>query len=484
MLPRTSLQKQTASADEEEEVGDVSEEEEMEEYFEEEIVEEAEEDDEVEQVEEEEEKEDHKVPEEDVKVEVQKQEEEEKLAKPAQRSKESSGSESHSPTVDPPFFMAVTHLKKLHNALSVFLHQLDSLNRSFDWISAAIDALVQRRCHLLEMEKNENSKLQVICETMGGKALRNYVINNLSNRGRLRNELLEVLRCVQNPEKLLLEAMGRFYMQGSRSYKNNEQLVSFRCACILLLESYVLTGLATDDSSVKEEAKTVALAWFKRLINDSSFGDAVAMDSLGLILFLACYGIPEEIGFRELYNLLRQTNLKKKADVFRHSNILVEKIPGVIKELIRADMLVGAAELSCSFELQETFPPLPLLSSFVAKVMQVGKEEPLDHRPILLEGHVQQLRSLESVTKCLEDYDLDANELGPISIYKEIARLKNETVNCKKESHEGKFKRKTEEAEVHRQSKKPFKKPRPSIAKESWSTPKHEMQQWLEMRAL
>ncbi|XP_020587861.1 protein FRIGIDA-like [Phalaenopsis equestris] len=414
---------------------------------------------------------------------------EEKLANSKQQS-ESEGDALPPPPDFHSLLQSVSDLEKLHGALSKFLREWKYLKGSIESINVAIDAHASfqqdalspeqekderseqaketdERSELakekderseqakekderseqakekderseLAKEKDERSRIEIICDDMDGKSLRRYVESNLSDIDLLRDEVPEALRRIPNPEELVFVAVGKFYTQGRRAYNYGSQLISIRRAGILLLEFLVLSGRPTGDSSVKEKAMDGALLWWKRLVSEK-IDSATAEDSCGLVLYLACFGIPKNFDSEDLCILFKKSNLKKNIDVFRRSNILVARIPGVLDDLIKARMYFEVAELSCYFGLTETFSPLPLLSSFAAKVIHTGnfeRKRSQDSAFSAKEANTRELKTLKSVVEFLEEHKLDAHDLSSVNIHKEIAKLEKYIEEDEKRSRE------------------------------------------------
>ncbi|PKA61616.1 Protein FRIGIDA [Apostasia shenzhenica] len=359
---------------------------------------------------------------------------------------------------EPACLRSVSELQKLHGAISEFLNQWNSLNSSLDSIVASIETGFRQFDALPAEVKDDRSKLQIICETMDGRELRRYVANNLSDIDRLRRDVPEAIRRSPNPGRLVLDAMGRFYLQGSAAFENSGSLVSARRHGILVLELYLLSGCRTEDSSVNEEATMAATEWKRRIIREGGTKAASPVDALGLVLLMACFGVPSEITPKVFYHLLRLSNLKKKADVFRRSHIFVQKIPVVIKKLLSKELFVEAADLSCYFGLEDNFPPLPLISSFMEK-LHAGPPKKRQGRlspNSLKNDYLKQLYGLRSVFFFLNDHNLDATKIQGEPIGQRIAKLEEKIGEAIAEKN---LKRKNDEIESYKKSHSPAKKP-------------------------
>ncbi|XP_020699483.1 protein FRIGIDA [Dendrobium catenatum] len=446
-------------------------------------------------------------------------EEEQSIEDPVRKEKKSANPENMSEsegkalprrTAFPPFLQSVSDLEKLHCALSKFLYQWNCLNQSLDSIGAAIDAHAppqhdvrspeQEKDELIEQkkekddrseqdkEKDERSEqekekdkrsCEILCEQMQGKALRKYIESNFYAVDRLRQEVPEALRRFRDPEQLVFKAIGEFWKEGSRPSKINPPLLLPRRGSILLLEFFVLSGRPTvADSSVKQKAKLGALSWLKRLVKEN-IESATAVDSLGLILYLACFGIPKEFGSKDLCVLLLKSNLKINIDVFLKSSILVERIPGVIKDLIRGEMYLEAAELSCYFGLTDTFPPLPLLSSGVAKVLQTGTQERQKYRDLPKsknEAYIRELKSLRSVVQCLKDHNFVERKFDSISLTERISKLERIVEKAEKPVENKIRKRKAKHLKAGKKSKSQSKESVPSTSEAAQLAPSRMIQ--------
>lgn len=372
--------------------------------------------------------------------------------------------EEEEATSIPRLLQSVNELQSLDGALSEFVRQWNELQHTLDSIQACIDTRSKELESLhnpspnIEGEKavavakeegkvkakageeasnnapmDPRSEIKFICETMGSYALRKYVMAHLSEIDQLRNEVPAALRLAPNPSKLVLESMGRFYLQGSKAYdqRRDPLIVAGRHACILLLEFYILFGGCSSqvEPPIKEEARLAATAWRGRLVGEGGIELASDVDALGLVLFIASFGIPQEFRFRDLYDLLRASNLKKKADVLRLSPIFLKKLPDIIKDMIARDKHVEAVDLVCAFGLEEKFPPLSLLSSLCHKSMQIASEERTEGQcsvRSLKEANEREVALLKSVVNCLVDHRLDPSLLAGFSIFKKIAKLEKQ----------------------------------------------------------
>ncbi|XP_074588779.1 protein FRIGIDA-like isoform X2 [Curcuma longa] len=347
----------------------------------------------------------------------------------------------------------------LSGVLSEFTRQWHSLHGDLDSILSSIDL----RSRELDAQRavdppasppsakvmDRGEELLSICESTSGKNLRKFVISHLSDVAWLRRKVPAAIGCAPEPAKLVLGSLGRFYLQGRRAYDrpSDDPMVVFRRACVLILEFYVLSGCTSMEleESIEKNAEMAALAWRSRLINEGGLQVASAVDALGLVLFLGSFGIPQVFGCRDLYGLLRSSNLKRKADVLRNSAILCQKMPDIINEMLSKEMNIEAVELICAFDLKEKHPPVPLIASYLQKIAQPAKGQQKEGQSSFKsqrETNEKQLEKLKLIVRYLEDYKLDPSQLASFNLNQKIANLEtqisddDERLKNKRKAHE------------------------------------------------
>lgn len=186
-------------------------------------------------------------------------------------------------------------------------------------------------------ESSSLSELEHLCQTMCSRGLRKYIVSHLSDLASLRHEIPLALKCAPNPAKLVFDCIGRFYLQGSKAYSKDSPMIPARQASILILELFLISGAAETknekrteiEPSLKMEADLAAIAWRKRLVNESGSCQASDIDARGLLLFLASFGIPTVFTNDDLRDLLRSSNSKGISKALRRSHCLLTRIPGM-----------------------------------------------------------------------------------------------------------------------------------------------------------
>lgn len=163
---------------------------------------------------------------------------------------------------------------------------------------------------------------------MRSRGLRKYIISHLSDVAKLREEVPAALKGAPKPAKLVLECIGRFFLQGSKAFGKATHMVPSRQASLLILEFFLLSDCTEMEPSVKEEADLAAVTWRKRLINEGGVSNASDIDARGLLLLVACFGIPALFRNEDLRNLIRLSCPKEISDALRRSRFLLARVPG------------------------------------------------------------------------------------------------------------------------------------------------------------
>lgn len=264
----------------------------------------------------------------------------------------------------PPLFLnSIAELKDLSAAISAFHQCYDDLHNHLDSIKAAILAkLPPETPHITQLtpssspipdvpeerilqgqQEEQNppkSELEGLCKAMCSRGMRKYLATHLSHLPMLREEVPKALKQAPNAPKLVLECLGKFFLQGSKAFTRCSPMIPAREASILILECFLLmmgmdiangkdNGVLDIEKAVKEEADAAAVAWRKRLVSEGGVAKASQIDARGLLLFVACFGIPALFKGEDIRDLVIAANAREIVGVLQKSHVLMSKIPGV-----------------------------------------------------------------------------------------------------------------------------------------------------------
>lgn len=293
---------------------------------------------------------------------------------------------------------------------------------------------------------------------MCSKGLRKYIATHLSNVAKLREEVPEALKLAPEPARLVLDCIGRFFLQGIKAYDKDSPMIPARLASVLALEFFLLMmggfhdeGKVKIAGNLKAEAENGAIAWRKRLINEGGLAKASEVDARGLLLFVAGFGIPKVFRVEDLGNLLRLCNLRAISDALKASPVLPDKMPDIIEVMAKNGMHVEAVDVASIFGLEDKCSLKKILTIFLqesAKSFKRAKQEAQNSPFALRMANERQLDALKSVVRYSEDCSSDvAKFLGSWQIEEKIVKLEEENAELHKRIEERKMipKRKLDE---------------------------------------
>ncbi|KAJ8772406.1 hypothetical protein K2173_027583 [Erythroxylum novogranatense] len=378
---------------------------------------------------------------------------------------------------------SIDGLANLSAAINAFKSKFDELQKHLDFIATAIEARSkilafrpsndeeQRKEQpqteaLLERENPtetdipatsnpEKSELLVLCETMLGRGLRRYITAHLSNVPKLREEVPLALKRSPNPAKLVLDCIGRFFLQGSKAYTNKDSpMVTGREACVLVLEFLLLIdGKVKVEGAVSHEAEQAAIGWKKRLVAEGGLGRATEIDARGLLLLVSGYGIPNGFKNDDVWDLVVSCNSREIAPALRRSRALVSRISDIIEGRMKSGMKIEAVDIASILGIDDRFPPRKLLTSFLRDKEEwlKRKRKEVNHSLFLLkEVNEKHLSALKSVIKFLKDRKMDVEEVLP-EVELKAMKLEKDISDHAKQIDDWKMqKRKAEESELSR----------------------------------
>ncbi|CAN4088642.1 unnamed protein product [Withania somnifera] len=284
--------------------------------------------------------------------------------------------------------------------------------------------------------KSPSSELVSLCERMDGRGLRKYMVTHLEDIDGLVEKVSKALKLSPNPARLVLNCMGKFYLQGSKAYVKGSTVVNARKAAILVLQCFLLMGINEGvefEKEVKEEAEQAALAWKKRLNSEGGLQKAYDMDARGLLLLIGCFGIPRGFRNEDIRDLLRASPFKKNMSGFlTRSNVFMAKIPEIIEGLVNQKMGIEAVDIAYTFGIEDRINPQKLVTSYLRESKEPLKKMKGKSQGSLAdmnEAKKKHLSALRSVNKCLRRHSIDVSELLPgwkideeiMSLEKEIA---------------------------------------------------------------
>nr|AFJ66217.1 hypothetical protein 34G24.22 [Capsella rubella]AFV28938.1 FRIGIDA [Capsella rubella]AFV28939.1 FRIGIDA [Capsella rubella]AFV28940.1 FRIGIDA [Capsella rubella]AFV28944.1 FRIGIDA [Capsella rubella] len=379
----------------------------------------------------------------------------------------------------PEFFKSIDDLAAFSTAVEAFKRQFDDLRKHIESVENAIDSELKSNGVDIAASSNSHQPLspprnnasaettvtvsqssqepaetvpetsnkpegERLCELMCSKGLRRYICGNISHRAKLMEEIPAALKLAKEPAKFVLECIGKFYLQGRKAYSKDSPMISARQVSLLILESFLLMpdpgkGKLKIESSVKDEAEMAAVAWKKRLMGEGGLAVAEQIDARGLLLLIACYGVPSDFRSMDLLDLIRTSGSNEIVGALRRSPFLAPMISGIVESSIKRGMHIEALEMVYTFGMEDKFSASTVLTSFLRmKKESFEREKQKAQSPMAYkEAAEKQLGALSSVMQCMKTHKLDpAKEIPGWQIKEEIVKLENVTRQLNREMEE------------------------------------------------
>nr|AEM06896.1 FRIGIDA [Arabidopsis thaliana] len=378
----------------------------------------------------------------------------------------------------PQFLKSIDELAAFSVAVETFKRQFDDLQKHIESIENAIDSKLESNGVVLAARNNNfhqpmlspprnNVSVETtvtvsqpsqeivpetsnkpeggrMCELMCSKGLRKYIYANISDQAKLMEEIPSALKLAKEPAKFVLDCIGKFYLQGRRAFTKESPMSSARQVSLLILESFLLMpdrgkGKVKIESWIKDEAEMAAVAWRKRLMTEGGLAAAEKMDARGLLLLVACFGVPSNFRSTDLLDLIRMSGSNEIAGALKRSQFLVPMVSGIVESSIKRGMHIEALEMVYTFGMEDKFSAALVLTSFLKMSKESFErakrkaQSPLAFK----EAATKQLAVLSSVMQCMETHKLDpAKELPGWQIKEQIVSLEKDTLQLDKEMEE------------------------------------------------
>ncbi|TYJ25468.1 hypothetical protein E1A91_A07G051900v1 [Gossypium mustelinum] len=398
----------------------------------------------------------------------------------------------------------IDDLTSFSTAIEAFKYRFDELTKHLDFINQAIGSKFNEQSTQIVPQPSPKSTQKVpqtvspsvsslygignLCERMRSKRVRKYIIIHLSDIPKLREEVPAALKLAPEPAQLVLDCIGRFFLLGKKAQIKVPYIPLARQASVLVLEFFLLMmrgeGGFLIAANVKVEARKRAVEWRKRLIGEGGLDKANETDAKGLLLFVACFGIPEVFSNEDLGVLFKLTKLSGISDAVKCSPFLHGKIPDIIESMVKNGMPFEAVEVASIFGLEDKFSSKTMLTSFLqesTKAFEGAKQEANKSHVALKKVNEKQLDALKSIVHYSENRSIDATELlGSWQIKEKIVTLEEEIVELKKIIEEKKMKKRKRKEKGSSSTVKSQEMKRSRLATEGSPLPKSEANQLCE----
>lgn len=329
--------------------------------------------------------------------------------------------------------------------------KLDSLDRRELSIDAAVDLalakLDERRAAVVQFLADPNDgkedlvpKLRSLCTKMDSDGFFDFVVAKRKEVELLRSEVPSALADCIDPAIFVLDAISRVFPVDKRVVKSPNDL---GWACIVILESLVPV-LADPElgsarllvtQSVKERAKEMAAEWKEVMEKRGGLESAKPPDAHSFLQYVVTFGIASKED-RDLYRrIVVSFSWRRQMPKLAIALGLEDEMEGIVEELIGKGQQLDAVNFAYEAGLQNKFPPVPLLKSFLKgskKVPTSTSDDRNNTGQAVNNANKKEHAAIRAVIKCIEDRKLEA-EFPTESLQKRLEILEKPKVEKKKQ---------------------------------------------------
>ncbi|KAL2528371.1 FRIGIDA-like protein 3 [Forsythia ovata] len=311
----------------------------------------------------------------------------------------------------------------------------------------------------LSCEVKPQPEIIQLCERMDAKGLLHFVMENKKYIPSLCEQLSLALESVNAPGRLVLASLEGFYPPNENKQKDEKidaALLGKHRSCIIIMEA-MATLLAKADlgaehllnPEIKQHAKAIADEWKPKLAStviDAANGNSLEAEAF--LNLLATFGIASEFDEDELCRLVLAVAHHWQGPKLCQSLGLTNKMPVIVEALIKNGKQLDATRYIHAFQLDESFPLVPLLKEYLNDFegnIQIKEDEIGTATGKKKDSNAQEREALLSVIQCIQAYRLEGEyPIGPLQ--RRVSQLE-------KSKHPRKRFR---ESRRHRKFKKPF----------------------------
>ncbi|CAJ2635309.1 frigida-like protein [Trifolium pratense] len=271
-------------------------------------------------------------------------------------------------------------------------------------------------------EVTSHLELKFFCEKMDANGLLDYVVAHKKKVTVFREEISVALESATDPARLVLDLLVGFYPANETTQQKDTMgaaLQGKRKSSILILEALAsLLARANPGADhllnpeTKQQAKAMADEWRLKLASaDIDAANGHSLEAEAFLQLLSTFRIASEFGEEELCKLVLAVAQNRSAPELCRSVGLTHKVPGLVEILINNGKQIAAVHFIQLFQLQESFPPVPLLRTYLKnqrRNSQVKADNVRDIATAKIDANAQELAALKIVIKCIEEYDFES----------------------------------------------------------------------------
>ncbi|XP_047091331.1 FRIGIDA-like protein 4a [Lolium rigidum] len=344
---------------------------------------------------------------------------------------------------------AIRHKRRAAEARTA--RALDSLRRR----ELTVDASVDRALHHLDSIAATSSAasppaaglaeaLRALCARMDAAAFLGFVAARRKEGDALRAEVPPALSCCVDPANFVMDAVADVFPVDRREMKSPADLA---WACVLILEAAV-PALADPDPEIgtarplvpraaRERARGMAREWKEAVELKGGVEGAKPPDAHAFLQHVATFAVAERED-RPLYRrIVVSFSWRRQMPRLALALGLDDEMPDIIEELIAKGQQLDAVNFAYEAGLQEKFPPVPLLKSYLEDSKKtsptVSDNSSTSSGQSGSNTNKKEQSALRAVIKCIEDRKLES-EFPLEDLQKQLEDLEKAKTEKKKAS--------------------------------------------------
>ncbi|KAM0892703.1 hypothetical protein ACQ4PT_025586 [Festuca glaucescens] len=279
---------------------------------------------------------------------------------------------------------------------------------------------------------------------MDSAAFFGFVAARRKEADALRAEMPPALRCCVDPANFVMDAVADVFPVDRREMKNPADLA---WACVLILEAAV-PALADPDPEIgaarplvpraaRERARGMAREWKEAVELKGGVEGAKPPDAHAFLQHVATFAVAERED-RPLYRrIVVSFSWRRQMPRLALALGLDEEMADIIEELIAKGQQLDAVNFAYEAGLQEKFPPVPLLKSYLEDSKKtsytVSDNSSTSSGQSGSNTNKKEQSALRAVIKCIEDRKLES-EFPPEDLQKQLEDLEKAKTEKKKSS--------------------------------------------------
>ncbi|KAI4364583.1 hypothetical protein MLD38_020656 [Melastoma candidum] len=292
--------------------------------------------------------------------------------------------------------LKMTELKQIEKSLEEKAKHIEEKEREANKVIAQADL---KKKILEEPRKGIEESSKILEPSLEGKRLQIFMIKNREIDGSFQHNVLEIIKASLNPARLVLGTLQAFYPSCNRRDNLEAKCNIFRKEnCLVLLEA--LRNLSPEiGQTEKEEALK-----FSRFWNRTMKGDAEIVNFFNL---LAAYKLASFYLVDGLLKSVGRVRYSRKMPELCRVLGFTDKIPGLIRDLMKFNNLPSAIRYINAFKLNGVFPVEPLINKCISNSEDTSNSKS-NSISAQKKARKRRLAEMNALMECIEEFRISS----------------------------------------------------------------------------